>query len=235
MTLAVSGIHCSYGQVRVLKGVSLRVEAGEVLALLGRNGAGKTTTLKAIMGLVACRQGSIRLDDEELTRREAHAIPRLGIGYVPQGRRLFPEMSVAENLRMGLLARRSKPEALERVLELFPVLRDRLGQRAGTLSGGEQQMLALGRALCLEPKVLLLDEPSEGLQPGAVQKLLDTVTRLKAQGVAVLLVEQKAGAALRVADRAAFLENGALVYEARAAELAREPGLIERYVGVRRA
>jgi branched-chain amino acid transport system ATP-binding protein len=235
MTLAVSGIHCFYGPVRVLKGVSLSVAAGEVLALLGRNGAGKTTLLKAIMGLVECRPGSIRLDGEELTRRAPHAIPRLGVGYVPQGRRLFPEMSVAENLRMGLLARNAGPDTLERVLELFPVLRERLAQSAGTLSGGEQQMLALGRALCLEPKVLLLDEPSEGLQPSAAQQLLDTVARLKAQGVAVLLVEQKADAALRVADRAAFLENGALVHEARAADLAGEPGLLERYVGVRRA
>jgi branched-chain amino acid transport system ATP-binding protein len=235
MTLALSDVHCAYGPVRVLKGVTLRVEAGEVLALLGRNGAGKTTMLKAIMGLVPCRQGSIQLDGEELTRLPAHAIPRLGIGYVPQGRRLFPELSVAENLRMGLLVRNNAPEALERVLSFFPALRERLGQSAGTLSGGEQQMLALGRALCVVPRLLLLDEPAEGLQPAAAQKLLDTIASLKAHGVAVLLVEQKADAALRVADRVAFLENGALVHEARAAQVAREPALLERYIGVRRA
>jgi branched-chain amino acid transport system ATP-binding protein len=235
MMLAVSDIHCYYGKVRVVKGVSLNVHAGEILALLGRNGAGKTTTLKAIMGLTVCRSGSIRLDGTELTRRAPHAIPRLGIGYVPQGRRLFPEMSVAENLRMGLLARNSGPQILEQVLELFPVLRARLGQSAGTLSGGEQQMLAMGRALCLEPKVLLLDEPCEGLQPSFVQKVLDTIAHLKTQGVAVLLVEQKVDAALRIADRVSFLENGALVREAPAAELAGARELLERYVGVRRA
>jgi branched-chain amino acid transport system ATP-binding protein len=235
MMLAVSAIHCYYGSVRVVKGVSLQVAPGEIVALLGRNGAGKTTTLKAIMGLVACPSGSVHLDGVELTRLAPHAIPRLGVGYVPQGRRLFPEMSVAENLRMGLLARGSGPESLERVFSLFPVLRARLGQRAGTLSGGEQQMLAMGRALCLEPKVLLLDEPCEGLQPSFVHKLLDTIAHLKAQGVAVLLVEQKVDAALRIADRVAFLENGVLAHEACAADLAAAPQLLERYVGVRRA
>ena len=154
---------------------------------------------------------------------------------MPQGRRLFPEMSVAENLRMGLLARKSGAGTLERVLDLFPVLRERLGQSAGTLSGGEQQMLAMGRALCLEPKVLLLDEPCEGLQPSYVQKVLDTIALLKTQGVAVLLVEQKVDAALGIADRVSFLENGALVHEAPAAALAGARELLERYVGVRRA
>jgi branched-chain amino acid transport system ATP-binding protein len=236
MTLAVSGIDCYYGKVRVVKSVSLSIAPGEIVALLGRNGAGKTTTLKAIMGLAVCRSGAIRLDGEELTRRPPHAIPRLGVGYVPQGRRLFPEMSVAENLRMGLLARRvGGAHTLEGVLELFPVLRARLRQTAGTLSGGEQQMLAMGRALCLEPKALLLDEPCEGLQPSFVQKVLDTVVHLRAQGVAVLLVEQKVDAALRIADRVAFLENGALAHEAPVHTLAGTPGLLERFVGVRRA
>jgi branched-chain amino acid transport system ATP-binding protein len=235
MTLAVSDIHCYYGKVRVVKGVSLKVGRGEILALLGRNGAGKTTTLRAIMGLAVCRSGSIALDGTELTRRPPHLIPRLGVGYVPQGRRLFPEMSVAENLRMGLLARKSDAQTLGRVLDLFPVLRARLGQTAGTLSGGEQQMLAMGRALCLEPKLLLLDEPCEGLQPSFVQKVLDTIAHLKTQGVAVLLVEQKVDAALGIAGRVAFLENGALVHEAPAPALADAPDLLERYVGVRRA
>jgi branched-chain amino acid transport system ATP-binding protein len=232
MILSLSGIECFYGKVRVVKGLSLSVASGEVVALLGRNGAGKTTTLKAIMGLVACRSGAIRLDGEELSRRAPHLIPRLGVGYVPQGRRLFPEMSVAENLQMGLLARKSGSETRERVLDLFPVLRARLRQIAGTLSGGEQQMLAMGRALCLEPKVMLLDEPCEGLQPSFVEKVLETVVHLKGQGVALLIVEQKVDAALRIADRVAFLENGALVHETPATSVA--PQMLERYVGVRR-
>lgn len=235
MNLTVDAIDCYYGSVKVLKGVSLRVARGEVLALLGRNGAGKTTALKAIMRLIGCRAGTIRLGDAELTRQPPHAVPRLGVGYVPQGRRLFPEMTVEENLRMGMLGGRATPATLEQVFELFPVLRERLRQLAGTLSGGQQQMLAMGRALCLEPKVMLLDEPCEGLQPSFVQKVLDTVGHLRSRGVAVLLVEQKVDAALQVADRIAFLENGAVVHEAGAAELGRDRALLERYVGVRRA
>jgi branched-chain amino acid transport system ATP-binding protein len=232
MILAISAIECFYGKVRVLKGVSLSVSSGEVVALLGRNGAGKTTALKAIMGLVPCRSGAIRLGGEELTRRSPHLIPRLGVGYVPQGRRLFPEMSVGENLHMGILAGSGGRQTLERVLELFPVLRSRLRQAAGTLSGGEQQMLAMGRALCLEPKVMLLDEPCEGLQPTFVDKVLDTVLHLKRHGVALLVVEQKVDAALRIADRVAFLENGVLLHEAATATV--DTKLLERYVGVRR-
>ncbi len=233
MILALSAIECFYGKVRVVKGVSLSVSPGEIVGLLGRNGAGKTTTLKAIMGLVACRSGAIRLGTEELTRRPPHLIPRLGIGYVPQGRRLFPEMSVGENLHMGILAGAGGKQTLERVLALFPVLRARLRQTAGTLSGGEQQMLAMGRALCLEPRVMLLDEPCEGLQPSFVDKVLETVVHLKRHGVALLLVEQKVDAALRIADRVAFLENGTLVEEVRAGSVTTQ--MLERYVGVRRA
>jgi len=234
MMLALSAIHCYYGSVRVLKGVSLHLAAGEILALLGRNGAGKTTTLKAIMGLVACREGSIRLDGEELTRRPPHLIPRLGVAFVPQGRRPFPEMTVEENLRMGILAGAGGTGALEGVIELFPVLGDRLRQKAGTLSGGEQQMLAMGRALCLAPKLLLLDEPCEGLQPSLADKLFETIARLRDRGVAVLLVEQKVDAALQIADRVAFLENGALSLETLPAALRADPEPLHRYVGVRR-
>ena len=234
MMLELAAIHCYYGAVRVLKGVSLKVAAGEILALLGRNGAGKTTTLKAIMGLVACREGSIRFDGEELTRRPAHAIPRLGIAYVPQGRRLFAQMTVEENLRMGLLAGTGGRETVEQVLDLFPILRDRLRQKAGTMSGGQQQMLAMGRALCLQPKVLLLDEPCEGLQPSLVDKLLAAIAQLRDHGVAVLLVEQKVDAALEVADRVAFLENGAIPLESLPRHLSADPEPLHRYVGVRR-
>ena len=232
--LRLNQINCYYGGVQVLKEVSLQLAPGEILGLLGRNGAGKTTTLKTIMGLVKPRSGSIDFDGSELTRLAPHDIPRLGIGYVPQGRRLFAGLSVEENLRMGLLARDSGPETLDWVLGLFPALTERLDQRAGTLSGGEQQMLATARALCLGPKLLLLDEPSEGLMPSLVDTLLDTIEGLKAHGVAVLLVEQKVEAALKVSDRIAFLENGALRHEATPEELSADPEPLHRYVGVRR-
>src|SRR6185369_9917634 len=234
MTLEVARIDCGYGSVRVLKGVTLQVRTGEIHALLGRNGAGKTTTLKAIMGLVRCDAGSIRIDGEELTRHPPHEIPRFGIAYVPQGRRLFPQMTVEENLRMGLLAGSGGAQTKERVLELFPILRERLSQVAGTMSGGQQQMLAMGRALCLDPKALLLDEPCEGLQPSFVDKVLATVAQLRSRGVAVLLVEQKVDAALQVADRVSFLENGMLQHEALPAQLVSDPEPLHRYVGVSR-
>ncbi len=232
--LTLDRIDVFYGSVPVLRAVSLAVAPGEVVALLGRNGAGKTTTLRSIMGLNRPRAGTIALDGDELTALRPHQVPRLGVAYVPQGRGLFADMSVEENLRMGLLVRGAGPETLERVLGLFPALTERLGQRAGTLSGGEQQMLAMARALCLEPKLLLLDEPSEGLMPRVVRLLLDIVTRLKSQGVAVLLVEQKVEAALEVADRVAFIENGAIKHVSTPAALAADPEPLHRYVGVRR-
>ncbi len=232
--LQLSQLNCYYGGVHVLRDVSMRLAAGEILGLLGRNGAGKTTTLRAIMGLTQSRSGSIDLDGRELTDLRPHEIQRLGVAYVPQGRRLFQGLSVAENLRMGLLVRESGPHVLDRVLCLFPVLAERLNQRAETLSGGEQQMLATARALCLEPNVLLLDEPSEGLAPSVVETLLDTIGGLKADGVAVLLVEQKVEAALMVADRIVFLENGAVRHEATPEDLTADPEPLHRYVGVRR-
>jgi branched-chain amino acid transport system ATP-binding protein len=234
MTLRIQGLHCGYDSVRVLKGVSLEVRPKEIHALLGRNGAGKTTTLKAIMGLLGCAEGSIRLADQELTRLPAHEIPRLGIAYVPQGRRLFPQMTVEENLRMGLLAGNAGQETVDEVLELFPILRERYRQKAGTMSGGQQQMLAMGRALCLRPKVMLLDEPCEGLQPSLVDKLLATVAQMRDRGVSVLLVEQKVDAALEIADRISFLENGVLRHEALPAALRADPEPLHRFVGVRR-
>jgi branched-chain amino acid transport system ATP-binding protein len=205
MMLILEQLNCYYDEVHVLKDVSLRIAPGEILGLLGRNGAGKTTTLKAIMGLVKSRSGSIQLEGRELTRLNPHEIPRLGIAYVPQGRRLFPSLTVEENLRMGLLVRDRGSETLDWVLNLFPALKALLRQRAGTLSGGQQQMVAMARALCLEPKVLLFDEPSEGLMPSLVEKLLNTIVELKVHGVTVLLVEQNIEAALRVADRSAVL------------------------------
>ena len=234
MRLALEGVTCYYGEVQILKDVSLHVEAGEIVGLLGRNGAGKTTTLRAIMGLVRPRSGTIRLDGTELGRLRPHEIPGRGIAYVPQGRRLFPYLTVEENLRMGLLVRGGGEDTLEPVLGLFPMLRDRLRQPAGTLSGGQQQMLATARALCAKPEVLLLDEPSEGLMPTLVGRLLDTIVALKARQVGILLVEQKVDAVLRVADRVALIENGRIARHATPAELAAEPEVLLRYVGVRR-
>ena len=204
------------------------------LGLLGRNGAGKTTTLRTIMGLVRASAGRIVLDGVELARLPAHEVPRLGIGYVPQGRRLFPHLTVEENMTMGLLVRGAGADARRDVLDLFPALRDRLGQRAGTLSGGEQQMVAMARALCVRPAVLLLDEPTEGLMPTLVARLLDTLGALRARGVGILLVEQKVDAVLGVADRVVLIENGRTVRQATPAELAAEPELLLRHVGVRR-
>ena len=232
--LEVRDIHCSYGAIRVLHGVSFAARAGQVHCLLGRNGAGKSTTLKAIMGQVRCREGSVTLDGEELRRLPAHRIPALGIGYVPQGRRLFGELTVAENLEIGLMARGRGAAARAHVLELFPVLADRLGQPAGTLSGGEQQQLAMARALCLEPRVLLLDEPTEGLQPSMIALIRETVARLKAEDVAIVLVEQRVEAVRALADHVTFVENGTSRETVPAEALRERPELVERYVGVAR-
>ena len=234
MTLRLDRVNCYHGDVHVLRDVSFKVAAGEVVGLLGRNGAGKTTTLRTIMGLLPARSGSITLGADELTRLPPDEIPRRGIAYVPQGRRLFPDLTVAENLRMGLWVRGGGPETLEPVLDLFPVLRERVRQRAGTLSGGEQQMLATARALCARPTLLLMDEPSEGLMPRLIDRLLDTVAALRARGVGVLLVEQKVDAALQVADRVAVVETGRVVQEATPAQLAAEPEVLLRHLGVRR-
>jgi len=232
--LSVARLHCAYGNAAVLRDVSLSLGAGQLLCLLGRNGAGKTTTLKAIMGLIKPRSGRITLDDIELVGRPAHEVARLGIAFVPQGRRLFPSFTVEENLRMGLLLARDARETLDWVLELFPALKERLDQRAGTLSGGEQQMLATARAMCARPKVLLMDEPSEGLMPSVVLTLLDALRTLKANQVGILLVEQRIDAALEVADRVALMENGSVQYESTPGELVSNPEVLLRYVGVRR-
>lgn len=230
--LKIESISAFYGNVQVLRDFSLDLKAGEVLCLMGRNGAGKTTALKTIMGLVRARSGRITLDGINLATLPAHEIPRQGIGYTPQGRRLFAELTVMENLRIGLMARDRGEDILNRTLDLFPVLRQRLDQRAGTLSGGEQQMLATARALCLEPKVLLLDEPTEGLMPSMIAKILDTVARLKQFGVATILVEQRVEAALKVADRVIFVENGTARETAMPDQIRANPGLLHHYVGV---
>ncbi|TIQ50721.1 ABC transporter ATP-binding protein [Mesorhizobium sp.] len=230
--LTISGLDCFYGEVQVLYGLDLVLNKGEVLCLFGRNGAGKTTTLKAIMGLVPAAAGSIRLDGADLTGLAAHDVPKAGVAYVPQGRRLFAEMTVAENIEIGLMARGMGKAARERVLDLFPLLRERLKQRSGTLSGGEQQMLAMARALCLEPQVLLLDEPTEGLMPSMIAKIRETVAKLRDLGVSTILVEQRVDAVLSVADRVAFIENGRNRETVDVEALRSDPSAVRRYVGV---
>lgn len=230
--LTIAGLDAFYGDVQVLFGLDLELRKGEVLCLLGRNGAGKTSTLKAIMGLLPASNGSIRLGDRELVGTAAHQVPKLGVAYVPQGRRLFAELTVAENLEIGLMARGKGKPTRERVLSLFPILGQRLSQRSGTLSGGEQQMLAMARALCLEPEVLLLDEPTEGLMPAMIAKICETVDQLGKQGVSTLLVEQRVDAVLPVADRVTFVENGRNRETVEVEVLRQDPALARKYVGV---
>ena len=234
MMLTLERVNCYYGDVHVLRDVSLNLEPGEILALLGRNGSGKTTTLRTMMGFVKPKSGSVKLDGQELTTLRPHDIPKLGIAYVPQGRRLFTFCTVEENLRIGLLVRKSGKETLDWVLDLFPVLKERLRQRAGTLSRGEQQMLATARALCSNPRLLLMDEPGEGLMPSLVQRLLETISTLKDHQVGVLLVEQKINAAFKVADRVALMENGSIRYQSTPTELTSNPEILIKYVGIRR-
>ena len=234
--LCLENVRAGYGRVEALRGVDLVLESGRVLGLLGRNGAGKTTIIRAVMGLVDDLRGSIRIEGTELTGLPAHRIPDYGIAYVPQGRRLFSEMTVEENLRVGALAgRREFTERLDFLLDLFPVLKDRMHTPARRLSGGQQQMVAMARALASSPRVLLLDEPTEGLQPSLVDRILETVSELRAAGTTMLLVEQKVEAALAVADRIAFIENGRIREHATPESLARDPEPLVRYVGVRRA
>lgn len=230
--LTVEELTCRYGAVTVLHGIELSLRRGEILCLLGRNGAGKTTLLKAIMGLVPAAAGSITLGERELTRLSPHEVPKAGVAYVPQGRRLFAELTVAENIEIGLMARGKGKTTRDAVLDLFPVLRERLDQRSGTLSGGEQQMLAMARALCVEPDVLLLDEPTEGLMPSMIARIRETIAELRARGVSTILVEQRVEAVLPVADRVAFIENGRNRETVDVQALRADPDMVRRYVGV---
>jgi len=230
--LEVRDIDVAYGKAKILHGLSLTAKAGEILCLLGRNGAGKTTTMQAIMGLLRLQTGSISLDGEDLGSLPAHEVPRRGIGYIPQGRRLFAELTVAENLEIGLMVRGKGEKTRERVLELFPRLKERLDQAAETLSGGEQQMLATARALCIEPSVLLLDEPTEGLQPSMIEQIRQVIVHLKSEGVAIVLVEQRVDAVLSIADRVAFIENGRNRETLDAQVLREDHTLLTKYVGV---
>lgn len=230
--LQIDQIDAGYGGVQVLHGLSLLARAGEITCLMGRNGAGKTTTLRAIMGQVPVTSGQIRLDGANIAGLSAYEVPRLGIGYVPQGRRLFGEMTVAENIEIGLMTRGKGSATRDRVLDLFPKLRERLTQQSRTLSGGEQQMLAMARALCLEPRVLLLDEPTEGLQPSMIALIRDTVLAMKSTGVAIVLVEQRVDAVLTLADHVAFVVDGRIMETISATGLTKDAPQFRKYIGI---
>lgn len=232
--LTLSGIRVCYGSVEVLHGIDLRVEEGEIVTILGANGAGKSTTLLSISGLVRPTAGEIFFDGKPLLQVAAHDVVGLGIAQSPEGRRVFGVMSVLENLRLGAFTIRDKARSertLEWIFDLFPRLRERKEQLAGTLSGGEQQMLAIGRALMAEPRLLLLDEPSLGLAPLLVRSIFETVRAVNKEGVTVLLVEQNARAALKLATRGYVLEVGNVAMEAPAAELLADAGVREAYLG----
>jgi branched-chain amino acid transport system ATP-binding protein len=233
--LELKDVHTYYGNIHALKGVSLHVEKGEVVTLIGSNGAGKTTTLRTISGLLAPRQGEISLGGKRIDRVPAHDIVKLGVSQSPEGRRIFPRMTVQENLEMGAFGRTDKPgiaEDVERVYALFPRLRERLLQKGGTLSGGEQQMLAIGRALMARPSVLLLDEPSMGLAPVLVEQIFEIIKDINKQGTTILLVEQNALMALGVATRGYVLQTGAIVLEDSAKALSENEMVQKAYLGL---
>lgn len=232
--LRVDDIHTYYGRSHVLQGVSLEVERGQIVALLGRNGAGKTTMLKTIMGLAKPKEGKVFFNDSDITPFPAFKIARRGIGYVPQGRRLFPKMTVLENLRTGMagLDDRLRKHQLGSVFDLFPVLEKRLSQIAGTLSGGEQQALAISRALVTEPKILLMDEPTTGLMPIFVSKLEEITKKLNDGGMAILLVEEKIPFALSLANRVYFMVKGKIEHSAEKDHLKGKKEVLIRYLGV---
>jgi branched-chain amino acid transport system ATP-binding protein len=231
--LDVQGIHTYYGESHVLHGVSLRVHEGEAVAILGRNGAGKTTLIRSIVGFAPPRAGVIMLDGRPIHRLPAHRVARLGIGLVPQGRRIFAPLSVAENLALG--ARRGTDGerwTRERVCEVFPRLAERAAQGGGTLSGGEQQMLAMGRALMTNPRLLLLDEPSEGLAPIVVREIGRVLVHLKGEGLSILLVEQNVPLALRIADRVYVMSKGQIVYDGTPEQLDAAEDVKRRFLGI---
>jgi branched-chain amino acid transport system ATP-binding protein len=233
--LEVENIHSYYGNIHALKGISLDVEQGEIVTLIGGNGAGKSTTLRSITGIMKPVEGHVRLKGEDLAPFKPHEIVYKGIAMVPEGRRIFGRLTVAENLDMGAYSRNSKAEEeadLERVFQLFPRLKERRAQVAGTLSGGEQQMLATGRALMARPQVLLMDEPSMGLAPVLVELIFDTIQQINKEGVTILLVEQNALMALAIANRGYVLQTGEIVIKDNAANLKKNPTVQKAYLGV---
>jgi len=232
MLLELVDVEVAYGAVTALRGARLTVDAGEIVTLLGANGAGKTTTLRTISGLLRPRAGQVLLDGEPLSKIPAHQLVRRGVAHSPEGRRIFPSMSVRENLLMGAFHdRKHVAKDLERVFGLFPRLQERISQAGGTLSGGEQQMLAIGRALMSRPRLLLLDEPSMGLAPLVVQTIFEVIAQINADGVAVLLVEQNAAQALKIAHRGYVLETGQVVLDGPAADLLADDRVRQAYLG----
>ena len=231
--LDVRELHVYYGEIHALKGISFRVAQGEIVALLGNNGAGKTTALKTLSGLLAPRRGDVLLDGASLAGAPPHGIVLKGITHVPEGRRIFNRLTVLENIEMGAYTRsdRGIAEDMERVFAIFPRLKERRAQVAGTLSGGEQQMLAIGRALMAKPRLLLLDEPSMGLAPVLVEQIFETVQAINRQGVTILLVEQNAAMALSIAGRGYVLETGEIALSGAAADLAGNPEVRRAYLG----
>ena len=236
--LSINNLHAAYGKVEVLHGISLDVPKGKLVTLIGSNGAGKTTTMRAISGMLKPKSGTVTLGGKDVTGLDSHRIARAGLAHSPEGRRVFASMSVTDNLLLGAFPRftRSRPKGdikgdLDKAMELFPRLKERRDQLAGTLSGGEQQMLAMARAVMLNPEVILLDEPSMGLAPILVEEVFRIITRLKAEGVTMLLVEQFAAAALNVADYGYVLENGSISVHGPAQSLKTDPKVIAAYLG----
>ncbi len=227
--LEAAGLHTYYGKSHILHGVSLTVNEGEIVALLGRNGAGKTTTLRTLVGLTPARDGSVKIFGNNVTAWPSYRIAALGVGYVPEGRRIFAQLTVDENLRVPL--ERPGPWTIARVYELFPRLAQRKANKGRQLSGGEQEMLAIARALLLNPKLLLLDEPSQGLAPLVVQEVFRVILAMRGEGISVLLVEQNVRAAVEVADRAYVLDDGRVVYDGPAAEFAKDEEQVRALAG----
>ena len=232
--LTLDNVSVNYGAIEALTGISMHVETGEVVTLIGANGAGKTTTLRTITGLLEPREGKISFEGEDISGRATHRLVARGISMSPEGRGVFANLSVRENLQMGAYLKKDKraiATEMERVFQMFPRLKERESQKAGTLSGGEQQMLAIGRALMSQPRLLLLDEPSLGLAPLVVHTIFEAIDEIKSKGTTILLVEQNAHAALKHSDRAYVLETGRIVMEGPSAELAADPRIKEAYLG----
>lgn len=232
--LEVKDLQVAYGAILAVKNVSLTVNQGEIVTLIGSNGAGKSTTLRTISGLLKPKAGTITFQGERIDGKEGHLIVQKGLCQSPEGRRIFPRMSVRENLELGAFLRNDKSgiaDDFEKVLNLFPRLRERIEQKSGTMSGGEQQMLAVGRALMGAPKLLLLDEPSMGLAPVLVDMIFETIVKIREQGITILLIEQNASAALDIADRAYVLESGTIKMSGKASDLAKDEAVTEAYLG----
>ena len=232
--LKIENLEVAYGNIKAIKGISLEVNQGEIVTLIGSNGAGKSTTLRTISGLIKPKSGEILFNGKRIDGVPGHEIVGMGICHSPEGRRIFPRMTVKENLELGAFLRNNKSEVaadMERVLDLFPRLKERIKQTAGTMSGGEQQMLAVSRALMGDPKLLLLDEPSMGLAPVLVELIFDTIVKIRKQGITILLIEQNATAALEVADRAYVLESGKVKMSGSAKELSSDDKVTKAYLG----